>query len=643
VRDCLVRDPKQRLRDIGDARLALDKIAAGGSDDAVRPAVAAVSSPAWRRALPWAVAAVCALSAVWLWAPWRSVTVPAETRVDIVTPPTTQPASFALSPDGRQVVFVASDDKASRLWVRSLATTTAQPLAGTEGATFPFWSPDGKSLGFFAGGSLRRRDLDGGEARILAPATNGNGGTWNTDNVIVFAPSSTVALMRVPANGGPVTAATTLGPQQFGHVHPQFLPDGRRLLFLCSGSADVAGIYLGGLDGRPSVKLSSDISSGLYLPPGWLLWARAGSLTAQRLDVERAALTGEPVTLTDGIRSDFVGTRIPVSVAATGLVAYRTTGGGERQLTWFDRSGAPRGVVGAPDSSIIQPRVSPDGRRVAVARTVQGNQDIWLIDGARESRLTFDPSPDRFPEWSPDGTRIVYQAIARGNGDLYQKLTSGAGQEEPFLTTGHLLTPSSWSRDGRFLLHLSIDPATNSDLWVLPTTGSPADRKPFVFLKTPFREAYGVFSPDGRWVAYHSNETGRPEVYVRPFVPPSRDGSVSAAVEPSAGATVAGAGQWQVSTAGGILPLWSADGKELYYIDPDGAMMAAPIKVSVATVEPGAPVRLFMTRIFGGGADIQSGRQYDVTADGRFLIATLLNEAAVPITLLQNWNPAAKR
>ena len=539
--------------------------------------------------------------------------LPPETRVDIVTPASAQPTSFALSPDGRQIVFVASDDKVSRLWLRSLSTTAAQPLTGTEGAIYPFWSPDGDSVGFFAGGALKRLDLGGGAPQTLAPAANGRGGTWNADGVIVFAPNLTSPLMRVSATGGAATPVTTLGPQHAGHLDPQFLPDGRRLLFTVDGLADVNGIYLGGLDGGSPTQLASVVSSGVYAPAGWLLWVRAGSLIAQRLDVQRPALTGEPVALADGVDTDSIAGRIAVSVAATGMVAYRS-GGAQRQLAWFDRSGTMRGVVGEPTDTVLQPRVSPDGRRVAVVNSVQDNRDIWLLDGARASRFTFDAGQDHFHVWSPDSTRMVYRSPRGTSGALYSKLTSGAGVEEELLRTDQSLAPTSWSADGRFLLYLAIDPETNADLWVLPMSGQAEDRKPFVFLKTPFREAYGTFSPDGRWVAYHSNESGRPEIYVRPFIPPGATGTV----------TTAAGGQWQVSAAGGIHPLWRSDGKELYDINPDGAMMAAPITVTRNSLEPGAPVVLFPTRIYGGGADIQLGRQYDVTADGRFLINTVL-------------------
>jgi len=653
LRVCLRKDPKQRAGDIRDVRLVLE----GAFETVAAQPVASLPSPAPRRPLSWIAAfAVAAVMVGALAVPavrHLRETLPPETRVDIVTPATGQPSHFALSPDGRQVVFVASDEKTSRLWLRPLSSTTSQPLAGTEGASFPFWSPDSDSVGFFAGGALKRIDLGGGAPKILAPATNGSGGTWNADGVIAFAPNLTSPLLRVPATGGAAVAVTTLGAQQFGHFHPQFLPDGHRFLFTVGGSADVSGIYLGGLDGSSPTRLVSDFASGVHAPAGWLLWLRAGSLMAQRLDAERPALTGEPMELADGVATDSGFARSAISVAATGLVAYRTAGAAQRQLTWFDRTGMARGVAGEPDGSVVQPRVSPDGRRVALVRTVQGLSDIWLLDGARASRFTFDPAQDFFPIWSPDSTRIVYTSRAgSGIGALFQKLTNGAGAEEPFLTTDQTLTPTSWSADGRFLMYMSIDPKTSSDIWVVPMSGNAGDRKPFLFLKTPFREAYGVFSPDGRWVAYHSNESGRPEIYVRPFIPPSRQASTLASAtadkSPGRSAVAAGTaaptagGQWQVSVAGGILPLWRSDGKELYYVNPDGAMMAASITITGTSVEPGRPVMLFPTRMVGGGADIQLGRQYDVTADGRFLVNTLLNEAPAPITLLQNWQPPSK-
>lgn len=627
TKTCLAKDPDDRWQTARDLKRELGWIAS--APESGSPAPASFTAASRYGSLPWIAAAVALIALAIPAARHLRETPPPETRVDIVTPATDSPTSFALSPDGRKIVFGAWGDGASRLWLRSLATTAAQPLAGTEGATVPFWSPDSRSIGFFAGNALKRLDLGGGAPQTLAPAVAGRGGTWNAEGVIVFAPSLSTPLMRVSATGGTAVAVTTLGPQQRGHHAPFFLPDGRRLLFYMPGAPDMAGIYLGALDGRAPTRLTPADGSGAYLG-GWLLWVRAGTLVAQRLDGTKAALTGEPVTVAEGVPVDITLSRSAVSVAATGLVAYRTGGGSQRQLTWVDRSGTARGTVGAPDATLDAPRVSPDGHRVIVGRDVQGNVDLWLLDGARMSRFTFDPAWDTRPVWSPDGARIVFRSHRSGSGDLYQKLTSGAGVEEPLVASDQIKTAYSWSADGRFLLYSILDLKGDVDLWIVPMAG---DRTPSVFLKTPFREGYGAFSPDARWVAYQSNESGRPEIYVRPFVPPGAAGTAAAAT----------GSQWQVSTAGGITPAWRPDGKELYYLNPAGAMMAAPIAVSGATLEPGAPVVLFPTRIFGGGVDGQQGRQYDVAPDGRFLINMELGSAAAPITLIQNWNPAVKK
>ncbi len=543
-------------------------------------------------------------------------------------------------------MFVASGDGASRLWVRSLGATTAQPLAGTEGAILPFWSPDGRSVGFFAGGALKRLDLAGGAPQTLAPVTTGLGGTWSADGVIVFAGGLSLPLMRVSATGGAATTVTTLGPGQEGHHYPQLLPDGRRFLFRSSG-ADAAGIYLSALDGGVPTRLTPADGSAVYLPSGlgradptsladrstsgWLLWVRAGTLVVQPLDVAKATLTGEPVTLAESVAVDLFG-QIAVS-AATGLVAYRTGQSSPRQLTWFDRSGTARGTVGEADSSLFQPVVSPDGRRVAVQRAAGNNTDLWLLDGGRASRFTFDATTEIRPIWSPDGTRIAFASNRTGVFDLYQRLTSGAGVEERVLASDQTKTSSSWSADGRFLLFNNTDPQTSYDVWVVPMVG---DRTPSLFLTTPFRELHGAFSQDGRWVAYQSNESGQNEVYIRPFVPPTNATRAVATAPATAG------GQWQVSTAGGIHPVWRRDGQELYYLNPAGAMMAAAIATG-ATPSPGAPVLLFPTRIVGRGIDGGTGRQYDVAPDGRFLINTELPGEAAPITLIQHWNPGARQ
>jgi eukaryotic-like serine/threonine-protein kinase len=547
---------------------------------------------------------------------------PPETRVDIITPATGQPNDFALSPDGRQIVFVANGDGPPRLWLRSLASATAQPLAGTEGATAPFWSPDSHSIGFLAASSLKRLDLRGGQPQILAAARHVHfgAGTWNSDGVILF-PGITGSLDSVAATGGNVTAAVKSTAQYSQPAYPQFLPGGHQLLIsFLSGTAP--GIYLAVPDGRTPVRLTPDTNLIGYLPSGWLLWTRSGALVAQRLDLKKSVLTGDPVTLANDVTF--------ASVSAAGPVAYRMGRFRGYRLTWFDRSGTAQGNVGDKIDTIAAARVAPDGRRVAVGLQAQGNTgDIWLLDGEHSSRLTFDPGLDKYPVWSPDGTKIVYFSLrAVAVADLYQKLSSGAGDEELLLTSDHSKIPTSWSADGRFLLYFSAD-SKGTDLWVLPMTG---DRKPFVFLKTPFEETWGQFSPDGRWVAYHSNESGPFEIYVRPFVRPGESG-----VAPE----TAG-GKWQVSKAGGVFPVWRPDGKELYFLNPAGEMMAASIMTTASTIVPGTPVSLFQTRIQGGGDDNnRQGRQYDVAPDGRFLINSLDADEAAQITLLMNWNPYA--
>ena len=612
------KNPKRRLRDIGDARLVLE----GAFEGVGAEMVGTATAPGGR--LAWMAFAVALLAATALAVPavlyFRAGPVDApETRLDIVTPETTDPLSFALSPDGRQLVFAASGDGQQRLWLRPLDKTTAQPLAGTEGASVPFWSPNGRSLGFYASGQLKRIDLAGGSAQPLATVQNARGGTWGPDDTILFAPTITGPLFRIPAMGGRAVAVTTL-EKHLGHRFPQFLPGGRQFLFHALGTPGTGGIYLGSLDGPEITRLTAADAAGVYAPGGMLLFVQAGTLLAQRLDLEQRALVGNPVTVADPVGVDGFTGAVALSVSSTGLVAYRAGVASRRQLTWFDRSGKPLGVVGAPDeNNLLAPRVSPDGRRVAAHRTVQGNVDIFLLDADRTTRFTFDAALDRFPVWSPDGGRIVFDSNRRGSRDLYQASSARAGSEKLLLESAQ--NASDWSTDGRFISYLRLDSQTAWDIWMLPLEG---DRKPLVFLNSAYDERRADFSPNGRWVAYHSNASGSGsyEVYVRSF--------------PGPGDEVL------VSTMGGLYPRWGPEGTELYYLAPDGTLMAAPIAVSGATLEPGRPVPLFHTRIVGGGADVNLGMNYDVARDGRFLINTILEgTAATPITLLLNWRPDA--
>jgi eukaryotic-like serine/threonine-protein kinase len=613
---CLEKDVKRRFRDIGDVKLLLE--------DTLRLPPTTASLPAAANRASWTVAAAlglivvtAALVGVIGMSYVRKPADAPELRTEILIPATPDPLSFAISPDGRQVVFVASGVP-KQLWLRALDTTTAQPLPGTDNAASPFWSPDSRSVAFFAGNKLKRLDIGAGLPHVLANVSPGRGGTWGPDGVVLFSVSNTSALYRTTASGGEPIAATRLGAGQVSHRYPQFLPGGRQFIFYADGQADAQGIYLGSLDTADTRRLVTANSAAVYAPPGWLLFIRGGTLVARRFDTVRGVLIGDPVTVADSVGQGTFGASA-VSASATGAVMYRMGAAGRHQLIWFDRSGKTLGTLGASDdNTLIAPVVSPDGRLAAVTRTVQGNTDVWLIDAVRTSRFTVAESFDGFPVWSPDGSRIAFSSTRGGHFDLYVKAASGAGAEELLVESPRLKVPADWSRDGRYLLYtVSDDPKTGYDQWVLPLGG---DRKPFPFLNATYNERLGQFSPDVQWVAYVSNESGRDEIYVRPFPGPG--------------------GQALVSAAGGISPRWSPDGKELYYIAPDATLMAAPMAVKGSTLEPGTPMSLFPTRVWGGGTATYQRAQYDVARDGRFLIdVSTDDEVTSPLTLLQNWKP----
>jgi Tol biopolymer transport system component len=628
---CLDRDPRMRLRDIGEARVEIEKAIAGADESAVASLPTAPATSAARGRLAWiaalAVAAVVIAAMAMPTVRHLRETLPPEMRVEITTPSTSAPLQFALSPDGRYIVFVASADGRQRLWLRPLDRTEAQPMAGTEGAEYPFWSPDSRSVGFFASTKLYRVDITGGLPQVLASNTSSNrGGTWNAEGTILFTARTVNPLLRVAASGGDSVDVTRLDPpRQLSHRFPYFLPDGRHFLFYALGLPESSGIYLGSLDGGETKRLTAADTSGAFLKPDHVVFIRQGALVARRLDLARGELTGDPVTLADPVGYDGTGPMGGFSVSSDGHVAYRAGGAGMQQLTWFDRIGKVVGVAGEPDANNLQtPELSPDGRRVAMTRTVQTNQDVWLMDLVRGglTRLTFDPALDNDPVWSPDGMRIAFSSNIAGAFNLFTKPSNGAGAEETLLKNPNSMLTQDWSRDGRFLLYYEVNPKTGRDLWALELTGN--DHKPRVVANTPFEEVLGQFSPDGRWVAYQTNESGRFEIVVQPF--------------PAAN------GKWQVSTGGGVAPRWRADGKEIYFIAPDATMMAVPITASGPTFEAGTPMVLFPTRIVGGGTVSTNRPQYAVARDGRFLINQPVKEdTATPITLLMNWRPEAKK
>ena len=627
VRRCLAKDPEARWQSARDLHEELTWIA----EEAPRTTPVVATAGARRRELvAWIVAAVAILAIVGgsIWQLRRPVPDLPLMRFDVTTPATSDPTSFAVSPDGRQLVFVASADNIPKLWLRPFAQTTAQALAGTENASYPFWAPDSRAIGFFADGKLKRFDLAGGTPQTLVDAPSARGGTWSKDGVIVFAPSTLGPLMRVAASGGQ-TVAVTQPDQSFpSHRFPEFLPDGRRFLYFGAlGAPDKEGVYLGSLDGAPTKRLLTAETAATFAWPGYLVLVQQGVLVARPFNLTTQEV-GESIPIAQPVGWDTSVRRGAYSVSAAGVLAHRSGAAGRRRLVWVDRAGKQVGTVGAPDdAAVTNVALSPTGRRVAVTRIVRGNSDIWILDVDRgvPTRFTFDPALDNNPIWSPDSSRVVFRSNRSGPFDLYEKTASGAGVERPVLTSLQIKNPTDWSPDGRFLLYSSLDTKTGLDLWALPLTG---DRKPFPVLQTPFTERNGQFSPDGRWIAYDSNESGRFEVSVQPFPGPG--------------------GKWQVSTGGGVTPRWRRDGRELFYVAPDGALMAAPVRASSdgQALEPGEPARLFRVPIvLGGFVPDNQKHQYDVAADGqRFLINVTTEEAsAAPITVVLNWMTALKK
>ena len=542
-------------------------------------------------------------------------TAPFEARVEISTAPTSAPQSFALAPDGRQVTFVATYAGRSVLWLRSLNTANARPLPGTDGALAPFWSPDSRAIGFFAADRVKSIDLGTNAVQTIATASGARGGAWNAAGTILYAANDASGLMRVPAAGGDPMPLTSLGPGLLSHRYPEWLPDGRRFLFLSTAADGNHGIYLGSVENAGIKRVTDATASGRFLAPDWLLVIRQGSLFAEKLDMATGSLLGDPLLIAEGVNA---GSAVPpaLSTSPTGVIAYRT--GGMRQLLWFDREGKALGSLGEPHDTIGAPALSPDGRRVAVETAANGNLDISVIDAEQATRITSDPAADRFPLWSPDGARIAHARYRAGRTAEYTTSSAGSGPEEllaeavaPIVFNG----PTGWSRDGKFLLFDVNDPKPvgPSDIWVLPLD----TRKPYPFVNSTATERLAVFSPDGRWVAYQSNETGRAEIYVRSFTGSGRPR--------------------RVSTDGGAQPHFRHDGNELFYVAPDGALMAAGLSTTAGDLQTRTPARLFQTRIHLGGNENPSRGQYAVTADGRFLINTVIGSDPPPIVIVQNW------
>ena len=621
---CLRKDRRRRLQTAVDLRNEIED-AASGVDERPQEAKPRISgSRAW---IPWIVALVFLAVAATLAVPYFRSTDPLQQiRLDITTPATNDPTSFAISPDGRFVVFVAASNGPERLWLRAMDTTTLQALPGTEGASLPFWSPNGKSIAYYANNKVMRVDIGGGLPQTLAGSAGLRGGTWSDDGFIVYAPSNTSPLLKIPDTpGGTPLPVTKLDKNQNSHRFPAFIPNSRQFLFFAVGSGDVQGIYLGSLDSTDSKFLTTADTAGAYLAPGWLLFLRQGALVARRLDASAGVLMGDPILVADSVSSEPTLGTAALSVSRTGVVAYRSGINARRQLTWFDRTGKMLGTLGEPDGSgPSSPVLAPDDKRAAIFRNTQGNTDVYIVDAVRSSRFTFDSSLDRYPMWSHDGRRIVFDSNRKGRRNLYSGSSDRSGNEELLLESDEDKAPNDVSADGHFLLYVSLSSETGADIWTLPLDENGKAGKPTAFLKTMFEERQSQFSPDGHWVAYQSTESGSGyEIYVRPFPGPG--------------------GQYQISSGGGVQPRWRRDGKELYYLAPDGDLMAVSIEQIGNGLNPRKPASLFHTQLWGGGGNAVTNQQYAVSHDDRFLMNINADTAATPpITLLLNWKPTKK-
>ena len=631
VRRCLEKNREQRFHSAHDLGYALEAVASStssGSNQTERALDTTLATRGgwrdriWMMATSMLVVALLALGVVW----FRRAEPAAQTvRFSLFAPEKTSFAepSFALSPDGRQLAFSATDATGKTLlYLRPLNSFAAQSLPGTEGAILPFWSPDNRSIAFFGRGKLRRVELSGGAPQTLCEANNAGGGSWNRAGEIIMAPANGGSLYRVPATGGVPTALTTLDQsrEEDGHWLPQFLPDGQHFLYYAScRQSGQSGLYIGSLsDKATQLVLSSDY--GAVFAAGYLLFIRNGALMGQPFDSRALKLAGEPFLIAEQVKTYFI---VPhLSVAENGTMVFQSGGVEPPQLVWFDRSGKQLGTVGE-SGDYSNPSLAPDGKRLAVGvrDPKTAKRDIWLIDLARgvNSRFTFDPADDLNPVWSKDGSRVLFTSDRRGQRDIFQKKVNAAEEEELIYTSTEMKSVCDLSPDGRLLIY-NTNPGTNNaaqnpDLWLLPLEG---ERNPRPFLKTQFTEDQAVISPDGKWVAYRSDESGRDEIYVATF-PQLR-------------------GKWQVSVDGGAEPQWRGDAKELFFTDAGRKLMVAEVKSSSGAFETEVPKLLFETPLTVPGRN-----RFVVTGDGqRFLVVTRLS-APSPINVVLNWTAEIKK
>ncbi len=627
---CLRKDRRQRFQDATDVRIEIEDALSGVS----APAAAAPASPAVQdRRLPlvwiaFSAALLVALAAVSFLHFRETPPQPGIVRFQIPLPEKTTNPIFQLSPDGKILAFTAAESGRRKLWIRPIDSLIAQTIPETDDATYPIWSPDSASIAFFVPGKLKKVAIVGGPSQTVCDAPDGRGGSWNSDGVIVFSPGLGSAIERVSAAGGVPTEVTKIGTRGELQRYPVFLPDNKHFLYVLNvGKPEANGINIGSLDGAPPLHILSDDSSASYVPSaasggnGFLLFRRESTLMGLPFDPGKLRIAGDVFPVAEGVGTAANTSNSAFSVSNNGVLVYGNGGLGLKgdEMLWMDRSGKRLGNVGQP-SQMAGGALSPDGKKVlfSVFNMARDASDLWLLDVDRgvPTRSTFRPGISADGIWSPDGNTIAFQA---DNQMIYRKPANGTGKEELLLSKGINSHPLDWSRDGKFIVYESTGTTTGNDIWLLPLEG---DHKPVSYLQTPFNEGDAQLSPDGHWMAYASNESGQPQVYVQAI--------------PASGA------KWQISPAGGVQPRWRRDGKELFYISTDQKLMAVPLKGGNG-FEAGAPQPLFeLDPLFPS----MMGRfAYQPTADGqRFLVLELVGgSTAPPVNVVLNWQAGLKK
>jgi len=635
VRRCLAKNPEQRYGCMHDVKIQLEALSEAGQLTGAIQADRLKPDPASAR-LTWLVAGIAALIALSVGATYvlRVPKMAAVVRSSILPPAdatfvTMAPASGppVLSPDGTKLAFTARNKSNILLYVRPLTSLTAQALPGTEDSMYPFWSPDSREVAFFAGGKLKKINASGGPPQNICDVINGRGGAWSKEGVIVFTPSATQPLFRVPASGGTPEPASKMNFDKGENSHrwPSFLPDGKHFLYWARNSRGQQEhvLYVGELGSLQAKPLMKSESMAVYAS-GYLLFMRDQTLMAQPFDPRRIELSGEPAPFAEHVAINGGTGRPLFAVSDNGALVYQSgeiTGGWD--LLWLTRDGKKTGSVAQADR-YFNPALSPDGTRLAVTIfSGLGTGDIWIFDLKRgtNTRLTFGPSLQQAPVWTPDGKTIFYSSTAKGPPHIYAKAADGSGSERTVSEGNDLVEfPWSFSPDGRYLAYERRDLGKSEggfDLWVLPLSG---DGKPFPIVQTPFEEREPAVSPDGKWMAYRNNESGRMEVYITAF--------------PGGGA------KWQVSSNGGTAAKWRGDSKELFFVDSSDNLMAVDVHPSGNAVQLGVPHVLFQVV----GAQRQAGA-FDVTTDGKKFLVNNGNprEGNEPVTLVQNWPAELKK